>query len=41
METYYLYVLIMSHTLVRVNPHSIVAKISKNSLLEMGAKSEV
>ena len=37
----WLYVLIMSRTRFRVNPHSIVAWISRNSLLETGAKSEV
>ena len=36
-----LYVLIMSHTHFRVNPHSIVAWMSRNSLLKTGAKSEV
>ena len=35
-----LYVLVMSRTRFRVNPHSIVAWISRNSLLEAGAKSE-
>ena len=33
-------ILIMSRTLFRVNPHSIVAWMSKNLLLEAGAKSE-
>ena len=33
-----LYVLIMSRTRFRVNPHSIVAWMSRNSLLEAGAK---
>ena len=37
----WLYILIMSRTRFRVNPHSIVAWISRNSLLETGAKSEV
>ena len=36
----WLYVLVMSRTCFRVNPHSIVAWISRNSLLEAGAKSE-
>ena len=36
-----LHVLIMSCTRFRVNPHSIVAWMSRNSLLEVGAKSEV
>ena len=36
-----LYVLIMSHTRFRVNPPSIVAWMSRNSLLEAGTKSEV
>ena len=31
----------MSRTRFRVNPHSIVALMSRNSLLETGAKSEV
>ena len=35
------YGLIMSRTRFRVNPNSIVAWISKNALLEAGAKSEV
>ena len=30
----------MSRTRLRVNPHSIVASMSRNSLLEAGAKSE-
>ena len=30
----------MSHTCFRVNPHSIVAWMSRNSLLKAGAKSE-
>ena len=38
---YWLYVLVMSRTRFRVNPHSIVAWMSGNSLLEAGAKSEV
>ena len=33
--------LLMSRTRFRVNPHSIVAWMSKNPLLEAGAKSEV
>ena len=37
---YWLYVLVMSRTRFRVNPHSIVAWMSRNSLLEAGAKSE-
>ena len=37
----WLYVLVMSRTRIRVNPHSIVAWTSRNSLLEAGAKSEV
>ena len=36
----WLYVLVMSRTRFRVNPHSIVAWMSRNSLLEAGAKSE-
>ena len=35
-----LYVLVMSRTRFRVNPHSIVAWMSRNSLLEAGVKSE-
>ena len=35
------YVLVMSRKRFRVNPHSIVAWMSKNSLLEAVAKSEV
>ena len=35
------YVLVMSRTCFRVNPHSIVAWMSRNSLLEARAKSEV
>ena len=35
------YVLAMSRMRLRVNPHSIVAWMSRNSLLEAGAKSEV
>ena len=35
-----LYVIIMSRTRFRVNPHSIVARMSRNSLLEAGGKSE-
>ena len=37
----WLYLLIMSRTRFRVNPHSIVAWMSRNSLLEAGAKSEI
>ena len=37
----WLYVLIMSRRRFRVNPHSIVAWMSRNSLLETGPKSEV
>ena len=37
----WLYVFIMSRTHFRVNPHSINAFISRNSLLETGAISEV
>ena len=37
----WLYLLIMSRTRFRVNPLSIVAWMSRNSLLEAGAKSEV
>ena len=37
----WLYVLVMSRTRVRVNPYSTVALMSRNSLLEAGAKSEV
>ena len=33
-------ILVMSRTRFRVNPHSIVAWMSRNSLLEAGAKSE-
>ena len=36
-----LYCLVMSLTRFRVNPHSIVSWMSRNSLLEAGAKSEV
>ena len=36
-----LYVLIMSHTRFRVNLRSIVARMSRNSLPEAGAISEV
>ena len=36
-----LYVLIMSRTPFRVNPHSIVALMSRNSLLKTGMVSEV
>ena len=37
----WLYVIIMSRTRFRVNPHSIVAWMSRNSLLKAGARSEV
>ena len=37
-EHFWLYVLIMSRTCFRVNRHSIVAWMSRNSLLERGAK---
>ena len=40
-ESRKLYVLVISCTRFRVNPHSIVALTSRNSLLEAGAKSEV
>ena len=33
--------LMMSRTPFRVNPHSIVARFSRNSLPEVGAKSEL
>ena len=36
-----LYVLVMSRTYSRVNPHSIFDSISENSLLETGAIPEV
>ena len=36
-----LYVLVMPCTHFRVNPYSIVTLMSRNSLLEVGAKSEV
>ena len=35
-----LYVLAMSSTRFKVNPHSIIAWMSRNFLLEAGAKSE-
>ena len=35
-----LYVFVMSHMRFRVNPHSIVAWMSRNSLLEAGTKFE-
>ena len=35
-----LYVLVMSSARFRVNPHFIIAWMSRNSLLEAGAKSE-
>ena len=35
-----LYLLVMSRTRLRVNPHPIVAWMTRNSLLEAGAKSE-
>ena len=37
----WLYILIMSRTHFRVNLHSIVAWMSRNSLVEAGTKSEV
>ena len=37
-ENVWLYVLVMSRTRLRVNPHSTVAWMSRNSLLEAGAK---
>ena len=37
----WLYVLIVSRTGFRVNPHSIFASMSRNSLLQTGAISEV
>ena len=37
----WLFVLIMSSTRFRVNPHSIFTRLLRNSLLETGAKSEV
>ena len=37
----WLNILVMSRTRFRGNPHSIVAWMSRNSLLEAGAKSEV
>ena len=37
---FWLYVLVMSRTRFGVNPHSIVAWMSRNSFLEAGAKSE-
>ena len=36
-----LYVFVMSHIRFRVNPYSVVARTSRNSLLEVGMKSEV
>ena len=38
---YWLYVLIISHTHFRVNPHAIVTWMSSSSFLEAGAKYEV
>ena len=35
------YVIIMSRTRFRLNPHPIVARMSRNSLHEAGVKSEV
>ena len=35
------YVLVMSRTYFRVNPHAIVARMSRNSLLEASTKSKV
>ena len=40
-ESRKLYVLVMSRTRFRVNPHSIVVLMSRDSLLKAGAKSEV
>ena len=37
----WLYVLVMSRTRFRVNLHSIIVRMSRNSLLAAGAKSEV
>ena len=37
----WLYVFIISRTRLRMNPHSIVAWMSRNFFLEAGAKSEV
>ena len=37
----WLHVLAMSRTCFRVNPHSVAAWMSRNSLLKTGAKSEV
>ena len=39
-KVHWLYVLVMSRTRFRVNPHSIVAWMSRNSLFKAGAKSE-
>ena len=41
LATFWLYVLIMSRTHFRVNLHSIVAWMSRNSLFETGAITEV
>ena len=41
LPTKWLCVLIMLHTRFRVNPHSIVAWMLRNSLLEASAKSEI
>ena len=41
LKNYWLYVLIMSRMHLRVHPYSIVAWISRNSLLEAGRKSKV
>ena len=41
LHLHWLYVFVMSRTCFGVNPHSIVAWMSRNSLLEVGAKSEV
>ena len=35
-----MYALVISHTRFTVNPHSIIACMSRNSLLKAGAKSE-
>ena len=38
---FWLYVLVMSRTRFRLNPHTIIARMSRNYLLEAGANSEV